>query len=398
MLKSSAADSLSAIIYLMTDNNKKITSFRDLGLSDLTLDVLGRMGITVPTSVQQQAIPPMMRWYDVMAKAPTGTGKTLAFGIPIIEHIEKHRRSLQALILSPTRELALQIGQDLSRFAVNRPWIEVAVLYGGQPIRTQIEALRRKPQIAVATPGRLIDLLRRRSLRLDEVEIAILDEADRMLDMGFIKDVRFILDKMPRVSQIAMFSATFSREVMDISYLYQREPVEIRVEEIGQDKPDIKEYLLPANGAERITAIRKILSLADVKRGIVFVNMKQSADMVVKKLRRLKINAAAIHGDIRQQQRERVLSNFRKGNLRVLVATDVASRGLDIENVDIVFNYDLPLENENYIHRIGRTGRAGKSGIAVTFLSPGGGDRLDTIAQMTGAQLEEITDLDTFTF
>ena len=194
-----------------------------------------------------------------------------------------------------------------------------------------------------------------------------------------------------------MFSAS-SREVMDISYLYQREPVEIRVEEIGQDKPDIKEYLLPANGAERITAIKKILSLADVKRGIVFVNMKQSADMVVKKLRRLKINAAAIHGDIRQQQRERVLSNFRKGNLRILVATDVASRGLDIENVDIVFNYDLPLENENYIHRIGRTGRAGKSGIAVTFLSPSGEDRLDTIAQMTGAELEEITDLDTFTF
>ncbi|NLK01981.1 MAG: DEAD/DEAH box helicase [Clostridiaceae bacterium] len=382
----------------MTNDNEKITSFRELGLSDSTLDVLSRMNITVPTSVQQQAIPPMMGWYDVMAKAPTGTGKTLAFGIPIIENLEQHRRALQALILSPTRELAIQIGQDLSHLAITRPWIEIAVLYGGQPIRTQIKALRRKPQIAVATPGRLIDLLRRRSLRLDEVEIAILDEADRMLDMGFIKDVRFILDKMPRVSQIAMFSATFSREVMDISYLYQREPVEIRVEEIGQDKPDIKEYLLPANGAERITAIKKILSLADVKRGIVFVNMKQSADMVVKKLRRLKINAAAIHGDIRQQQRERVLSNFRKGNLRILVATDVASRGLDIENVDIVFNYDLPLENENYIHRIGRTGRAGKSGIAVTFLSPSGEDRLDTIAQMTGAELEEITDLDTFTF
>ncbi|MGI6090096.1 MAG: DEAD/DEAH box helicase [Saccharofermentanales bacterium] len=382
----------------MTNDNEKITSFRELGLSDSTLDVLSRMNITVPTSVQQQAISPMMGWYDVMAKAPTGTGKTLAFGIPIIENLEQHRRALQALILSPTRELAIQIGQDLSHLAITRPWIEIAVLYGGQPIRTQIKALRRKPQIAVATPGRLIDLLRRRSLRLDEVEIAILDEADRMLDMGFIKDVRFILDKMPRVSQIAMFSATFSREVMDISYLYQREPVEIRVEEIGQDKPDIKEYLLPANGAERITAIKKILSLADVKRGIVFVNMKQSADMVVKKLRRLKINAAAIHGDIRQQQRERVLSNFRKGNLCILVATDVASRGLDIENVDIVFNYDLPLENENYIHRIGRTGRAGKSGIAVTFLSPSGEDRLDTIAQMTGAELEEITDLDTFTF
>ncbi|HHV41741.1 MAG TPA: DEAD/DEAH box helicase [Clostridiaceae bacterium] len=380
----------------MNKTNGKITSFKDLDLSKETLDVLSRMGISTPSTVQREAIPPMMAWYDVMAKAPTGTGKTLAFGIPIIEHIEKETQATQALILSPTRELALQIGQDLSYLARTRPWIEVVVLYGGQPIRNQMKALRRKPQIVVATPGRLIDHLKRHNLNLNQVEMVILDEADRMLDMGFVRDVRFILDKMPRVSQIAMFSATFSRDVMDISYLYQREPIEIVVEESGKDKPDISEYVLQANGEERIIAIRTILNKADIQRGIVFVNMRQSADMVAKKLRQRKINAAAIHGDIRQQQRERVLSNFRQGKLRVLVATDVASRGLDISNVDIIFNYDLPLENENYIHRIGRTGRAGKSGIAVTFLAPNALERLKEIELITGTKMEEITDLNKF--
>lgn len=358
--------------------------------------MLSRMGFSKPTTIQLEAIPPMLDWYDVMAKAPTGTGKTLAFGIPIMEHLEKNHRSAQALILAPTRELALQIGEDLSQLAISRPWAEVAVIYGGQAIRTQINALNRKPQIIVGTPGRLIDMLKRRHLRLGQVESVVLDEADRMLDMGFVSDVRYILDKMPRVSQISMFSATFSRAVMDISYIYQREPVEITIEEIGQDKPNIKEFVLHANGAERIIAVKKILIKAGLNRGIVFVNTKQSADMVAKKLRDEKINAAAIHGDIRQNQRERILSKFRKGNLHILVATDVASRGLDIDNVDVIFNYDLPLENENYIHRIGRTGRAGKHGIAVTFLSPSGEDRLDEIAHMTGAELEEIKNIDTF--
>lgn len=382
----------------MEENNSQTYTFHDLNLSEPTLEMLSRMGISVPTSVQVEAILPMLDWYDVMAKAPTGTGKTLAFGIPIMEHIERNQRYVQALILAPTRELALQIGADLSQLAITRPWIEVAIIYGGQSIRTQIDALNRKPQIVVGTPGRLIDMLKRRHLRLDQVESVVLDEADRMLDMGFVNDVRYILDQMPRVSQIAMFSATFSRAVMDISYLYQREPVEIIIEEKGLDKPNINEYVLHANGSERITAIRKILSKGDLNRGIVFVNTKQSADMVAKKLRDKKINAATIHGDIRQNHRERVLSRFRKGNLHVLVATDVASRGLDIDNVDVIFNYDLPLENENYIHRIGRTGRAGKHGIAVTFLSPSGEDRLDEIAHMTGAKLEEIENIDDLDF
>ena len=380
----------------MNKNNSQISGFEQFNLSEPTLEMLSRMGFSKPTTIQLEAIPPMLDWYDVMAKAPTGTGKTLAFGIPIMEHLEKNHRSAQALILAPTRELALQIGEDLSQLAISRPWAEVAVIYGGQAIRTQINTLNRKPQIIVGTPGRLIDMLKRRHLRLGQVESVVLDEADRMLDMGFVSDVRYILDKMPRVSQISMFSATFSRAVMDISYIYQREPVEITIEEKGQDKPNIKEFVLHANGAERIIAVKKILIKAGLNRGIVFVNTKQSADMVAKKLRDDKINAAAIHGDIRQNQRERILSKFRKGNLHILVATDVASRGLDIDNVDVIFNYDLPLENENYIHRIGRTGRAGKHGIAVTFLSPSGEDRLDEIAHMTGAELEEIKNIDTF--
>ncbi len=380
----------------MNKNNSQISGFEQFNLSEPTLEMLSRMGFSKPTTIQLEAIPPMLDWYDVMAKAPTGTGKTLAFGIPIMEHLEKNHRYAQALILAPTRELALQIGEDLSQLAISRPWVEVAVIYGGQAIRTQINTLNRKPQIIVGTPGRLIDMLKRRHLRLGQVESVVLDEADRMLDMGFVSDVRYILDKMPRVSQISMFSATFSRAVMDISYIYQREPVEITIEEKGQDKPNIKEFVLHANGAERIIAVKKILIKAGLNRGIVFVNTKQSADMVAKKLRDDKINAAAIHGDIRQNQRERILSKFRKGNLHILVATDVASRGLDIDNVDVIFNYDLPLENENYIHRIGRTGRAGKHGIAVTFLSPSGEDRLDEIAHMTGAELEEIKNIDTF--
>ena len=292
----------------------------------------------------------------------------------------------------------MQIGEDLSSLTVNRPWLELAILYGGQPLKTQTELLRRKPQIVVATPGRLIDHIKRRNLRLDRVETVILDEADRMLDMGFIRDVRYIIDKMPRVSQIAMFSATFSRSVMDISYLYQRDPVEIIIEESGQDKPDIKEYLFQANGAERISAISKILRKFGLKRAIVFVNTRQSADMVAQKLSQNNINAAAIHGDIKQSLREKILSRFRKGNLNILVATDLASRGLDIDNVDIIFNYDLPLENESYIHRIGRTGRAGKRGTAVTFLAPSGGDRLNEISEAIGSEMELIEDLDQLEF
>lgn len=374
----------------------QFTSFDQLPLSLETLDAIDRLGFTRPTSVQQRTIGPMLGWHDIIARAPTGTGKTLAFGIPIVEHLEKGRRELQAVILAPTRELALQIGDDMRMLTVSRDWIETVVVYGGQSIRTQIEALKRKPQIVVATPGRLIDHMRRRTLRVDDVEVCVLDEADRMVDMGFVKDVRFILDRMYRVSQIAMFSATLSRAVMDISYIYQREPVEILVPQEGIDKPDIREFVMRANGAERIDLLASLFADKRVDRTMIFVNMKQSATMVADKLKAKKFDVDAIHGDVRQNQREKVLSRFRKGNLPILVATDVAARGLDIDDVDLVVNYDLPLENENYLHRVGRTGRARKKGMALTFLSPSGDDRLREIMRAVDSEpvfLTEVSDL-----
>ena len=359
--------------------NDQITSFEALPLSAETQAAVKKLGFTKPTSVQQRTIQPMLGWHDIIARAPTGTGKTLAFGIPIVEHLEQGRRELHAVILAPTRELAIQIGDDMRNLTVSREWIETVVVYGGQSIRTQIEGLKRKPQIVVATPGRLIDHIKRRTIRLDTVETCVLDEADRMVDMGFVRDVRYILDQMRQVSQIAMFSATLSRAVMDISYLYQRDPVDILVPQEGVDKPDIDEYVMRANGSERIDALTTLLRHKRFDRALIFVNMKQSATMVMQKLKAKKLDVDAIHGDIRQSQREQVLRRFRKGNLAILVATDVAARGLDIDDVDLVVNYDLPMENDSYIHRVGRTGRARKKGIALTFLPPTGDDRLREI-------------------
>lgn len=377
--------------------NEPFQTFAELPISEDTKAAIEALGFTEPTSIQQRTILPMLGWHDVIARAPTGTGKTLAFGIPIVEHIEQAQRDVQAVILAPTRELALQIGDDLNQITRTRPWLETVVIYGGQSIRTQITSLRRKPQIIVATPGRLIDHLKRGTVRIDAVEMCVLDEADRMVDMGFVKDVRFILDRMKRVSQIAMFSATLSRAVMDISYLYQREPVEIYVSQEGIDKPDINEYVMRANGVERIQVLTTLFASGQFDRTMIFVNMRQSATMVTNKLKARKLNVDTIHGDISQSQRERVLSRFRKGNLAILVATDVAARGLDIDDVDLVVNYDLPMENENYLHRIGRTGRARKKGIALTFLSPTGDARLQEIMHYVRSEPQFIESVEAIT-
>lgn len=343
--------------------------FSELLLNPQSLTALAKLGISACTAVQAAAIPAMKDWRDVLAKAPTGTGKTFAFGLPILEHLGPEDEAIKALILAPTRELAQQIGQELDSLLGERPELRSLVLYGGQSMQTQLRALREKPQIIVATPGRLLDHLQHRHLRLDEVETVVLDEADRMLDMGFIKDVRRILDRLRHVRQLALFSATLSRSVMDISYLYQRDVIEISVEAEAENRPQIDSYEIRANGPERCYAIRDILRQDEIQQALVFVNMKQSADVVAKRLQGLGIRAVAIQGDMAQAARNRVMKQFRSGAERVLVATDVAARGLDIESVDVVFNYDLPLENENYIHRIGRTGRAGRKGLAFSFVN-----------------------------
>lgn len=346
-------------------------NFTTYGLSEESLAALDAMGIHTPTSVQDLSLIPGLQGRDVIAKAPTGTGKTFAFGLPMIEACQAEVQGIQGLILAPTRELAQQISVEITGLSSTRPWLTNVCVYGGQNIRVQKDAIARGARLLIATPGRLIDLMKHHRLDLSKVKQVVLDEADRMLDMGFIEDVRYILSRLPKPLQMGMFSATLSRDVLDISWMYQHQPVEVLVEATHVDKPDILQHYLVANGSERIDAICDILKKEAIERALVFVNMKQSAEICARKLRACGHRADALQGDMQQRQRSRVMRAFREGDIDILVGTDVAARGLDIDDVEVVFNYDLPREHENYIHRIGRTGRAKRSGQAFSFIAPG---------------------------
>ncbi|MCC8098675.1 MAG: DEAD/DEAH box helicase [Clostridiales bacterium] len=344
--------------------------YEELHLSDEVMQALGKKGFEVATPIQAGCVPFLMDWKDIVAKAPTGTGKTFAFGIPVVEHTDPAQTAVTTLILAPTRELALQIRDDLRELSQFKPGIRVTCLYGGQPIEKQLKQLKEKPQIVVATPGRLMDCKKRKAVRLDKVETVILDEADRMLDMGFIEDVTKILDMMPQRKNLGLFSATISREVMDISWVYQRDPAEVTVRPVAEDRPDIQQYLVKLDSREeKLSTMAALLEGGGYERGIAFCNTKNMADRLAAMAKMQGIDAEAIHGSIQQKQREKTLQKFRDGKLRLLVATDVAARGLDIDDVDVVFNYDVPDEQEYYIHRIGRTGRARKHGVSYTFVS-----------------------------
>ena len=358
--------------------------FDSFGLSEPTMRAIRNKGYTVSTPVQAGCIPPMLAGKDVIAKAPTGTGKTMAFGLPIIERIDRESEAVQALILAPTRELAMQITQELREVAVCHEGVRVVCLYGGEPIGKQINALKRRPQIVVATPGRLSDHMKRRTVSVKEVQTVVLDEADRMLDMGFIHDVTRILDKVPNRKNLGMFSATISREVMDISWVYQRDPEEITVRATQENKPDILQYRLEVPSDQKVDTIARIIAGENLERVMCFCNTKGSTERLTKFLQMRGLDAQCIHGDIPQRKREAVMALFREGKLHVFVATDVAARGIDVDDVDAVFNYDVPDENEYYIHRIGRTGRAKKHGVAYTLLSDFPSRlRLDSIARNT---------------
>ena len=355
-----------------------------LGLSAPLMRAIEKKGYEVSTPGQAGAIPPMMAWKDVTAKAPTGTGKTYAFGIPILEHIDAQSENLQAVILAPTRELALQITDELRQLAAFMEGVKIVCCYGGQPIGKQIDALKRHPQIVVATPGRFSDHMKRRTLKVDAVQTVVLDEADRMLDMGFIHDVTRILDKIPHRRNLGLFSATISREVMDIAWVYQRDAEEITVQADEKNKPDIVQYRIDVAMDRKVETMARILHKEGYERVIVFCNTKGSVERMTKYLQIAGEDAECIHGDIPQAKREKVMQRFRDGKLRVFVATDVAARGIDVDDVDAVFNFDVPEENEYYVHRIGRTGRAKRHGTAYTFVSDYGAMvRLDEIAKFT---------------
>ena len=345
----------------MTDTTIR---FEDLGLSEAMLKALEKKGYGYPTTIQALAIPHFMQWKDVIAKAPTGTGKTFAFGIPMIEHIQADCSEVQALILAPTRELALQIGDELRSLLTYYQGIRVAVLYGGAGIGGQIQQLEKKPQIVVATPGRLMDHYNRKTVRLDKIRTVVLDEADRMLDMGFFKDVTRILDKLKNRVNMGLFSATISQEVMTVSWMYQRDEVEITVEPKQEDKPDIDQYSITVSPLEKAETTLRLIRAQGYERVMIFCNTKHMCQRLSNDFRRAGADCDCIHGDIRQSQREKTMQKYREGKLAILIATDVASRGIDVDDVDCVINYDVPEENEYYIHRIGRTGRAKRKGVA----------------------------------
>ena len=355
-------------------------TFRELGISEPILRALDQKGYGYPTKVQAEAIPLLMQWRDVLAKAPTGTGKTFAFGIPLIERIDAESDTLQGLILAPTRELAIQICDELRGLLTFTKNIRVAVVYGGANIETQIKQLQKKPQIVVATPGRLMDHYNRHTLRLDGIHSIVLDEADRMLDMGFFKDVTRILDKIKILQPVTvggvthpkknlgLFSATISEEVMTVSWMYQREEAEITVKPEAEERPDIDQYAVQVSQLAKTETALRLLRSGGFERVIAFCNTKHMCQRLCDDLRRAGVDADCIHGDIRQATREKTMKTFREGKLPVLIATDVASRGIDVEDVDCVINFDVPEENEYYIHRIGRTGRARKKGVAWSIL------------------------------
>ncbi|HCB69690.1 MAG TPA: ATP-dependent helicase [Persephonella sp.] len=350
--------------------SKENLSFNDFQISKETLNSIRKMGFKKPTEVQEKTIPLILEGKDIIAQAQTGTGKTAAFGIPIVETVNTKSRKIQALVLVPTRELAIQVTKEIKDIGREKRIFALAV-YGGKSIRHQIDFLKKgKDVVIVGTPGRIKDLIERKVLNLNDVKIFVLDEADRMLDMGFIEDIEFIFEQTPPVKQTLLFSATMPKAIMRLAERFLNddyEIVKIKPEEVTVDR--IKQKAYRVDTGKEFETLTKILNENEGKKSIVFTETKRGADELSKKLRREGFNADAIHGDYSQAKRERVLRDFRRNRIDILVATDVAARGLDIKGVDVVYNYSLPRDVESYIHRIGRTGRAGKDGLAISIIS-----------------------------
>ncbi|MDO4548162.1 MAG: DEAD/DEAH box helicase [Clostridia bacterium] len=340
-----------------------------LEISNEVIKAMRHMGFETLTPIQEKCIPYMMQGTDVIAVAPTGTGKTIAYGIPLLEYVNLNDDRVQEVILAPTRELAQQIAAEIKLLAKYIPAIRMAIIYGGQPIARQISALKRRPQILIATPGRLLDHMGRGNINLSNVHTLVLDEADEMLKMGFVADVSRIIEATNSSRELVMFSATTNQDVMTMSWKYQHSPVEVSVEAVGESKPDIKQYIIASGHGNKFDHLMYLLDSNQYSKSMVFCNTKFMTDNLTKRIKNLGFNAECLHGDMRQSARNAVMTDFRKGRFELLIATDVMARGIDVEDVDAVFNYDLPDKNEFYIHRIGRTGRAHKSGCSFSFVT-----------------------------
>ncbi len=344
--------------------------FENLDICPQIKKSLSEMEIFETTEIQRESIEPMLLFKDILAQAPTGTGKTFAFGIPIVERIIEDENTVQALILCPTRELAIQITNELNKLTKYKKKVKSLAVYGGQNIEIQISALRDKPQIIVATPGRLMDHLKRKKIFLSSLSTVVLDEADEMLNMGFREDIETILKNVPQNVQTAMFSATLSPEILEIAKEFlKKDAKKIKITKKEITVSTVKQYYLEVKNAQKADLLKAMIDLNKYELSLVFCNTKKRVDELCEELTEAGYSVEALHGDMKQIQRDRVMSKFRGRYVNILVATDVAARGIDVDDIDAVFNYDIPLDDEYYVHRIGRTGRANKEGISYTFLS-----------------------------
>lgn len=369
---------------------KELPSFSSLNLIAPLLKALQDLNFQTPSPIQAQTIPWMLQHRDLIALAQTGTGKTAAFALPILQNLSEMQSGPQALILAPTRELAIQVAEHFELLAKYQSKVRVAVLCGGQDYRTQLKKLRDGVQIVVGTPGRILDHIERGTLQLQAIRTFVLDEADEMLRMGFIEDVETVLAKLPKERQIALFSATMPTRIRQIANQYLNQPVSIEIQAETATVKAIEQRFLFASQPQKIDALLRILTVEDYQGVIVFVRTKQSTEEVAEQLIAKGHRAMAIHGDITQALRERIISQFKQGVIDVLVATDVAARGLDVERVTHVINYDMPHDCETYVHRIGRTGRAGRSGVTILFVTPREGRTLNMLERHTRQPIEKM--------
>jgi len=342
--------------------------FDELQLDDRILRAVTDMGFEAASPIQAQAIPVQMEGRDVVGQAQTGTGKTAAFGIPLLQKIDPRSKKLQAIALCPTRELAIQVADEIRKLAKYMHGIKVLPIYGGQDIVRQIRGLKEGTQIVIGTPGRVMDHMRRKTIRCEHIHTVIMDEADEMLNMGFLEDMETILSQLPEERQTVMFSATMPMEIQNIARRFQKEPVTVKVVKKELTVPKVTQYYYEVKPKTKVEVMCRLLDMYAPRLSIAFCNTKRQVDELVQELQGRGYFAEGLHGDLKQMQRDRVMNSFRNGTTEILVATDVAARGIDVDNVEAVFNYDIPQDDEYYVHRIGRTGRAGKDGIAFSFV------------------------------
>ena len=364
--------------------------FKDLQIKEEILKAIDDLGFTELTEIQEKVIPIALEYCDLIGQAPTGTGKTLGFAIPILNMIDENSRDIEAVIMAPTRELALQITSDINDVSKYLKKVNAVTIYGGELIDKQINALRRHPQIIVATPGRLLDHLKRKTISLKSARIVVLDEADEMLNMGFLDDIKEVLRQTNDLHTSMLFSATFSPEIEKIAMEFMNNPKKVRINHGSLTVKQIEQKYVYSKEADKIEVASRIIEINNYKLVMIFCNTKKAVDDVTSMFLQRGFLAEALHGDMRQMQRDRVMARFREGLINILVASDVAARGLDIDDVDVVFNYDLPTDDEYYVHRIGRTGRAKKTGVAISLVSRGELRRLHELERFAKTEISKL--------